>query len=216
VGGALCIFAVAVLLSLLKLPASRRYVFIALLLPISIHTQVELPFYISALHWFLFLTLLAMVLSPTQIKINLSLSSAARSSLKITSIVVLMLSSVFFIHSYQSSVEIKQFISKTDKNKAPLDTALQNPYFKNVATDLLMFSMFNQSINKGISSNIALFKEWAESTIALNPHPNHFLVAINSNRYLNNKAKACELAKKANEIYPDNKSFISVLESCNP
>lgn len=43
-GVGLLLFVVGVILSLLKLPPGRRYAYAALLIPIAVHTQVELPF----------------------------------------------------------------------------------------------------------------------------------------------------------------------------
>ncbi|MDT8371359.1 MAG: hypothetical protein RQ783_05105 [Gammaproteobacteria bacterium] len=53
-GIGLAAFAFGVIITLIKLPHSRRYAYGAMLLPIALHTQVELPFYISSLHWFVF------------------------------------------------------------------------------------------------------------------------------------------------------------------
>jgi len=58
---------IAIILTLKNLPPSRRYAYLALLLPITLHTQVELPFYSSANHWFVFLILLFIVMSKLKL-----------------------------------------------------------------------------------------------------------------------------------------------------
>lgn len=214
VGLALFVLLLSVLINLIKLSKSRRYAYIALLIPISLHTQVELPFYISSLHWFLFLTILAMTLAPTTKVVGLNMSQAARSTLRVITLVLFVSTSLFFVHSYIASLEIKHFISHKENNKDDLSFALSNPYFKPRATDLLMFSMFKTSMKNGISSNIKLFAEWAEETIPYNPHPNFFKVAINANLFLKQSEKVCNYAQNATAMYPDNRYFKQVHEKC--
>jgi len=53
---------VAVVLGLIRCGPRRAAGYTAILLPITLHTQVELPFYISSVHWFLWLFLIFVVL----------------------------------------------------------------------------------------------------------------------------------------------------------
>ena len=76
----------AILLSLKELPPSRRYAYAAMLIPIALHTQVELPFYISSLHWFVFLILLFVLMQPNSRRYNLVLTHSARNLIKIVAI----------------------------------------------------------------------------------------------------------------------------------
>ncbi len=213
-GLGLLVFFLTVLIALLKLPHSRRYAYMALLVPISLHTQVELPFYISSLHWFLFLTLLALVLSPYKTSITLNISYAAQKSIKLLSIGFLLATTFFFIHSYQASLELKKFVLTKDVNFDSMSTALNNAYFEELTTNLLMFSMFHTSIKKEITSNVRLVEDWAEQTISFDPHPNFFRIAIDANIYLKNSQKACDIVKTAKAMYPDNDRFQTVEKAC--
>ncbi|MCX4187789.1 O-antigen ligase family protein [Methylophaga sp. OBS4] len=84
--GLLLVF-IGVLKNLKSLPHSRRYAYAALLIPIALHTQVELPFYISAVHWFLFLLLLFVVMQPGRQRFRVGLSLAASKLVKYIAII---------------------------------------------------------------------------------------------------------------------------------
>jgi len=213
-GAGLIILFVGVLVALLKLPFRRCYAYMAMLMPIALHTQVELPFYIASLHWFLFLSLLGLVLSHHKNAVPLAISSNAQKLIKMVSIGLLGYLLIFFVDSYKASLELKQFESSKQAQIETMNTALNNAYFKQLSTDIVMFSLFQTSLKEGLKSNVKLVAEWAEETVNFDPHPNFFRLVIDANLYLKNHAKACDYAMQGNELYPRNTYIKQTLARC--
>jgi O-antigen polymerase len=213
-GIGLIILFFGVLTALLKLPFARRYAYMAMLMPIALHTQVELPFYIASLHWFLFLSLLTLVLSPSSKSVSLVISVNAQRLIKIVSIGLLCCLILFFIDTYKASLELKRFESSKQAQVETLNTALNNAYFKQLSTNLVMFSLYQSSLKQGLQSNIKLIAEWTDETIKFDPHPNFFRLAIDANLYLKNHKKACDYAVLGQRLYPGNTPIQQVVENC--
>mgnify|MGYP000190875823 CR=1 FL=1 len=205
---------IGIILSLLKLPASRRYAYAALLIPIALHTQVELPFYISAQHWFVFLLLLALILRPSLSPFTIKLSKAANVTIKLLSISAAIASIVFISHSYAASNEFKAYVLKKKLPEQPFQLAQNNPYFEPLAMDLMMASLFHTSMKYGIKSNIEIFAEWSEQVIISNPHIVYFRMAVDANLFLQQTKQACLLALTGNAIYPNDKRLESAVQHC--
>ncbi len=95
-----------------------------------------------------------------------------------------------------------------------MSTALANPYFKDMATNLVMMSMYKTSIIYNIEKNIELFSVWAEETLPYDPHPLFFELAVKANLQLGKSNKACEFNDVAISMYPDNKQFKKIKRQC--
>jgi len=213
-GLGLLLVVIGVILSLSKLPPSRRYAYAALLMPIALHTQVELPFYISAQHWFVFLFLLAVTLWPSKKAYKLKLSMAATKSIRIISIIAAISSIGFLSHSYAASTEIKEYLLKKTPLDHPFAIAQQNPYFKSLTIDLMMTSLFHSSTRYGIDQNVELFADWAEEEILINPHILYFRLGMESYIYLKQEQQACTIAKTGSNIYPAEIALSTVVKQC--
>ncbi|OUR71879.1 hypothetical protein A9Q78_08685 [Methylophaga sp. 41_12_T18] len=208
------LLSIGIILSLLKLPVSRRYAYAALLIPISLHTQVELPFYISAQHWFVFLLLLALILRPSLKPFTIKLSKIANLSIKLFAIAAGFASIIFISHSYAASNEFKAYVLKQAPAERPFQIAQQNPYFDSLATDVMMLSMFQTSMKYGITSSIKIFAEWSEQAIISNPHIVYFRMAVDANLFLQQTEQACLLAVTGNAIYPNDNRLESAVQHC--
>lgn len=206
---------IGTLIALAQLPYRRRYAYAALLLPIALHTQVELPFYISSLHWFVFLFLLFLLFRPlARTHINV-LSTAANKLVKLVAATGLITSSLFLSHTMAANLEFRDYIQQKADPVEPFETAMQNPYFKSLATHITMTLLFERSRQYGLEKNLALYAEWIEQELVHNPHSNYFKLAIRARLSLNEDKKSCQLTKKAQAIYPDDKTFNEILSQCN-
>jgi O-antigen ligase len=214
-GSGLLLMLVGIVLSLAKLPHSRRYAYAAFLLPIAIHSQVELPFYISALHWFVFLFLIAVILWPTKKQFQLQLSNAARKSICIVALITLFSSIAFLGHSYVVSNEFKAHMLNKTAVASGFTRAQENPYFKSLALDLMMVRLFEGSMRYGMNDNVQIIADWAEEEIIYNPHILYFKLGTQSYLFLKQHQKACNLATKGNAIYPSDKPLMDVVRKCD-
>jgi O-antigen ligase len=214
-GLGLLLVLVGVILSLAKLPHSRRYAYAAFLVPIVIHTQVELPFYISSQHWFVFLFLLAITLWPTKKQFQLKLSIAARKSIRVVALLAVFSSIAFLGHSYTVSNEFKTHLLNKTAVTPSFTQAQQNPYFKSLALDLMMVRLFEGSVQYGMNDNVQIIADWAEEEIIYNPHILYFKLGTQSYLFLKQHKKACSLATKGNAIYPSDNALMGLVKQCD-
>ncbi len=211
--GLLCLF-FAVFFTLKKLPASRRYAYIAFLIPLVLHTQVELPFYISAEHWFVFLLLLFVIMNPYRRQHSVVLSDAARKLLKVIAIVSGLLSTVFLSHTMASTFEFKRFILKQSPPDNPFPIALHNPYFKRLAAETIITQLFYVSMQHGLTENVRDFAQWGEQELKHNPHILYYKLTVEALSYLKKNKHACEITRQGLTIYPDDTTLIEILGRC--
>lgn len=214
-GIGLILFGLALLKMLWHLPISRRYAYAALLLPIILHTQVELPFYISSLHWFVMLFLLFVGFYPSRVKHEKQLSIAANTSLKGLSVISGVVAVVFFTHSMLANLEFRDYLLKRSDPEQVFDMAMENPYFRDLATQVTMSLLYEQSRQIGIRDNIEIFADWVENELKRNPHINLFRLAIRSRLDLKDEKKACALNERAQAIYPRDKGFNTIKDECS-
>lgn len=205
---------VAVLLFLSRLPVSKKYRYFAFLIPITLHTQVELPFYISALHWFLFLMLIFLASRHTLKPIQLNLSGAARSSVRLVSVIGLCGTFVFFTHTFLSNKEFQPYTKKLADNRADFHYALDNPYFRSLAQQQNMVYMLYQSMRRGLNDNVSLYAQWGDAQLKHNPHILLYITTAQAYLYLKNVDKSCAIARQGAAVYPRNKDLKNLLKKC--
>jgi len=188
--------------------------YLAILTPISFHTQVELPFYISSLHWFLWLFLIFMVLN-TAVKKSKQIPTFSIGSMIIISILYLV--SIFFMYnSEMARRDLYQTIKKQNAitNGYPLQTALSSFYFQREAERLVMRRFFRTSIIKDEKDNVALYTEWAEQYILINPELKVLEDLSQSYAFLGFKQKKCEVVNAGLYMYEKSKVLSEYSEGC--
>jgi len=206
---------IAVVLTLKKLPPSRRYAYLALLIPITLHSQVELPFYISANHWFVFLILLFVIMQPFQNRYQVNLSGSATSLMKVTALVGVISAISFLSHTLIANLEFKRYVMKqVPQQEEPFPVAMQNPYFSQLATHTVMISLLHSSIKYGLDDNVRLFADWAEIEVSYNPHILFYTLLVRAHLHLKQQQQACTFTKQGQSIYPDNDFMNEATSKC--
>lgn len=213
-GVGLLLFLIAILLTLTNLPPCRRYAYAALLLPIALHTQVELPFYISASHWFVFLILLFTVMHPYHRRYRVILSNAARKSITIFAIIGSLTTVAFLSHTMASTLEFKRFLLKKSPADKAFPLSMQNPYFKQLATETMISSLFFNSVKFGLDDNVRMFADWSEQELKSNPHILYYKLTVEALSYLQDNKHACEITKEGLTIYPNDKALKTIRLRC--
>ncbi|PCJ32051.1 MAG: hypothetical protein COA90_04215 [Gammaproteobacteria bacterium] len=202
--------AIIIVLALISTGWSRGISYSALLLPISLHTQVELPFYLSALHWFLFLILLFIILRHNTITRNLGISRIFSQGLKISAVFISIISSVFLVNSLNVNQDIVSYQKGTTGNVHVLTNALHNIYFNDYAERSIMAMSGVSSIAYNETEKVKVFSEWAESYLLL--HPDYVIqeFLVNSYNYLGEAEKACISLNRGLFLYPQNKKLLEL------
>lgn len=204
-GLGLMLFLLAVFLALKKLPFSRRYAYAGLLLPIALHTQIELPFYSSSLHWFAFLILLFVLMSPFQRRYVIRLSTAMKKTIKASSVLGGIVTVALMAHTMASSHEFHLRLLKKSPEGHPFSLAIKNPFLKHHAASSMMTTLFGESAKKGIDKNVVLYLEWAEEEIKVTPRPVYYQNIVAALYYLKKTKRVCEVTIEGLSLYPKSK-----------
>ncbi|MEH6471845.1 MAG: Wzy polymerase domain-containing protein [Halopseudomonas sp.] len=173
-GGLVALSGILVLgLAFLKVCANlgwqRGGAYLVLLLPITLHTQVELPFYISQLHWLLFVVLIALVASHRIKRQPVPLSQMARATMLALSISLPVLASIFFVHSLLSNRISLDFVIHPVKDIRKLDYPSRNIYYNENSEFLRMQTLVQYGLK---NNNMEVLKDyivWAQQTLKQTP-----------------------------------------------
>jgi O-antigen polymerase len=210
--GLLAVF-IGVILALKKLGWQRGGAYAAMLLPIGLHTQVELPFYMSGLHWFVFIVLLVMINrhQASNIIKNITVSlSRFINGILITLFIVLM---VFFAHTLRSNWDFVAFY-KGEQNDNPLPYAHKNPYLADQARWIDMSAMMYSSIEYGQTKNVEYYVNWAEKLLLEKPDADLYGKLVDGYQFLGNKTAYCASAERGLTLYPQAKRLQLAKEFC--
>jgi O-antigen polymerase len=192
---------------------SRGGAYLALLLPISLHTQTALPFYGSAVHWFLWLFIIFIIYNHHKKSIFFNLSPFLRSFFQILILFFTLASLYFLWHTHKAHDELDKYMSG---EKANMSLVLKNPYYHRFAKKVLMQSVLYSSIEKNNPAPIinSGFIHWAERRLAVNAEPGMFIMLNDAYGFIGDKQNQCRVAKKGLQVYPDNARLLKTLVQC--
>ncbi len=204
----------AIVLALIRCGPQRGGGYVALLTPITLHAQVELPFYISSLHWFLWLFLVFLILRHRITISTLSLSLSATRLIKVTAILSCIGSSYFLIHSARAQSDIYAYLTKKESSTPYLQVALNNLYFKSYAEQLAMRNLLHSSIQNKKPDKVHYFAQWAEQQISINPELKLFEDLINAYTFLELEKERCKTINTGTMMYPMNQPLKKIALTC--
>lgn len=161
--------ALATVWQLVRLGRQRGLAYLALLLPISLHVMVELPFYLSSFHWFLWLFLLFIVYSHFSVSYSNRLSGAARIALPVLGVVLALIVAIFSVHSILSLRGLTQFVMESGKDKSRLQTIESNPVLSELGAVLLYRRLLYEDLAGGGFRHVRNYIAWAEQHIQHSP-----------------------------------------------
>lgn len=200
---------VAGILLSLKLNIKHRWgIYLALLLPILIHTQVELPFYSSALHWFLMLFLLFILMRVQAKEKCIVISKIALQSTRLIAVTMIITGSIFLAHSLRASYELG------NNNIWRSAVANTNPYFSDIAESIRMKSMFLIIDRETKTDGLQKFIDWAEHFLLIEPSSQMFIYLAMAYRNLNKTEDMCRVIKLGESIYPSVPDLMSGVKYC--
>ena len=213
VSGILAAVAV-VLIRLTSCGIERASGYFALLLPITFHAQVEQPFYISSIHWFLWLLLIFIIMRHKVLSISLTITHAAR-TLGIALATGIMATSFYFLyHTSMAQRDIMNFVIGIDNPAGNLKVAMNNHYFKSYAEELAMRSILYNGIQSEDSDAVFRYIEWSINRIAAEPELKLFEDLINAYSYLNDRKRMCSTISEAASRYPTVKPLVALTKQC--
>ncbi len=191
----------------------RASLYAAMLVPIALHTQVELPFYLSALHWLLFMLLLFVVMHHKVQHKKIGLTVAATNLLKYSSLSVAAILVVFYAHSTRSNWDfVAYYQGKQMQN--PLPYAYQNPYLGEQARWIDLSAMMYSSIEKNIPENVRYYINWGEQLKAHHPDVDLYIKLVDAYEFIRDKTNYCSTANEGLTIFPTSGRLQNAVEYC--
>ncbi len=203
-----------VLLSLFYCGLKRGLSYGAMLLPITLHTQVELPFYISSLHWFLWLFLIYLPLKHQIKAINVKLSLSATRFLQATSLFLAISITVFLVKTDRAQTDLFQYLYVQDKKPPYLQKALNNIYFRSDAEKSVMRSMLYEGVKKNDLEKVGIFERWAKQYVEKKPELEVYQYLIIASKALRPEHQGCGVIKSALEMYAHNETLQKADSRC--
>lgn len=207
-------FMVGICVALYRCGFQRGSAYAAMLLPISLHTQVELPFYISSLHWFVWLFLIYLVLSHHTKTVAFNLSQAMTRFVQISAPAVALGITLFMINTARAELDIYNFTKGIKSDTPPLSIALNNLYTKNYAEQLAMRSMLYASIQSKDRKKIEIFEDWAMNYVKKSPELKMYEDLISASVFLRPEGKGCDAILAALAMYAHNEPLQKASEQC--
>jgi O-antigen polymerase len=192
----------------------RGGAYAAMLIPISLHTQVELPFYLSSLHWFVWLFLVFVVLRHNTISIDLNLSAAARKAAKLASVMFALVGALFLVNTAYAQKDIYNFVHGIKTDVPPLSIALNNLYTKGYAERLAMRSMLYHSIENNNAEKVSQFESWALDYVKSSPELKMYEDLISASLFLRPNGKGCDAIDAGYQMYAHNKPLQEARFKC--
>ena len=205
----------AIVLVLIRCGPQRGGGYVALLTPITLHAQVEQPFYISSLHWFLWLFLIFLILRHHTTTSTVPLSLPATRLIKTVAILSCIGSSYFLLHSARAQSDIYTYLTAKENNGPYLQVALNNLYFKSYAEQLAMRSLLHASIQSEKPDKVHYFAQWGEQQININPELKLFEDLINAYTFLELEKERCRIINTGTMMYPMNQPLKTIANTCD-
>ncbi|RTE67677.1 hypothetical protein EH243_01645 [Amphritea opalescens] len=190
----------------------RGLSYIALLLPIGIHSQVELPFYISNVPWFLLLLLIFVILHHSRKTKRLALSRSAEITTAATAVSLALIVTAVMLQTTQANSSIIRFLKGHMAEPALLDPALSNPFFRDSAELYLMRTLLLRQLNAQQGQFAPQFIEWAVPYIEYTPIPQLYIDLSRAYLATGDNSKAVEIIDAGVARYPKISSLTKTAE----
>ena len=179
--------------------------YIAMLTPIGLHTQVELPFYISAIPWLLLLFIVYLILRHKTRTKPLVLSRAADLTAGYTTVFLCVGVTFILLHTIQANNSLVRFLKGGMKEPAILQPALNNPFFSDQAEIHIMRMLLFRELSTQQRSFTPKFILWASEYIKYTPIPQLYIDLSHAYLATGEKVKAIETIEDGLARYPEMK-----------
>ena len=203
---ALLLAAAAVLLKVRKAPGGTRLALVGLFFPITLHTQLEYPFYHSLVHWVGFILLIYWVdnLSAKYYKLRINYVLAIR-------LLVLLLPAT--VSGYMATTLYSGYLLTKYETTQPVNIdyleRVNNPWaWKNRFEWDLYLTQLRLGAATGNRELISDYIRWASQKAASWPRPALYQNLIAAYQYLGNKERAEQIRQEAIFLFP-NQDFVS-------
>ncbi|GAA0692996.1 oligosaccharyltransferase [Marinobacterium maritimum] len=206
---------IAVLKQVWRLGWQRGGALLALSLPLTLHTQTELPFYSSIYHWLLFLFLAFMIFRPLQRYMVISRPEAALIPFPAASMAILLATLMFGTSTFSAGRDLTRFLLYKEMNIEELRRAQDSLYFNEFATMQTLKVLLNQDLTQGTQHWTQLYIDWMEVYLKQIPETSSFHDLALAYNHLGQKDKAVETIERGLYLFPQHPIISGAIEKIN-
>jgi len=200
---AIVLAAVFVLARLSRAKKGTRLAMFGLFVPIVLHSQLEYPFYHSAIHWVTFVILLYWVDQRTGSYHQVSFSIISQAALRVFSLVMPIVASVYLLSSLHTNYVLTQFERSQPKDPDILNQ-VSNPIVWQDRYDWDIYSTFlNIGLIKQQNEFIQPYIDWSLKIIKDKPRPAFYNNLILAYLGQGETVKAEQIRSEAQFLFPD-------------
>ncbi|MGF1754775.1 PglL family O-oligosaccharyltransferase [Vibrio makurazakiensis] len=201
--------ALLVLSRLITANKGTRLAMFALFIPIVLHSQLEYPFYHSAIHWVTFIILIYWVDQRVSKHSAKSFSSISKTLLRVLSLVLPILVSIYMLSSLHTNYVLTKF-----EQSRPKDPEVLNQVSNPIAwKDRFDWDIYSTYLNIGLYTEneklIQPYIDWSLRIIKNKPRPAFYSNLILAYQGLGDSSRAEQIRKEAEFLFP-NKDFSQV------
>ncbi len=213
VGGAgLLAVGLSFIFCMYRLGRERGGTYAALLFPLAFQTQVSFPFYVSMLHWVLFIFLLYLPSSHFVKDYSLRRSGILRAGSIAAAATVSLLVIYFLINTLNAQRGMVRYsnelMSKGIINTELLGPSLRNLYLNQVGLRLLMDARLRIGLMKGDMKMLSEFVEYSKEERKVFPHNVLYKREARALFDLGRRAEAHALIDEGLSIYPGREGLV--------
>ncbi|MGO1296894.1 MAG: PglL family O-oligosaccharyltransferase [Vibrio sp.] len=192
-----------VLIRLRYAKKGTRLALLALLIPITLHTQLEYPFYHSAVHWITFLILLYWIEQRSSSHWSFSFHAWIARSLRILSLLIPLVVSFFMLTTLQTNYVLTKFERDPIHNPDMIHQVTNLSVWK----DRYDWDIYSLYLRKGLKTkqpeDIMPFVNWAQTIIKHTPRPIFYKKLILSYEALGDTSRAEQTRHEAQFLFPN-------------
>lgn len=203
------IAAITTFLQLIRLGWQRGSGYAALLIPITLHSQVELPFYTSNTHWLLLLFLLFIThLHGSKKTTTMGLSLAANRLIPITFFSVAIAGSWFLIQAQIANAHLVKYAASRNTQPQYLDAPVDSYYFRQHALYLLHRHKMLEGLKNKEALPVLELINYTELLLETNPALMYYIELINLYNILGETELRDQKLEEALATYESNQKLL--------
>jgi len=199
---------VGVILSFRSMEKRQIATYLALLLPIALHSQVELPYYTSAIHLFLLIFLIFLVMRENKLSV-VPINSKVTKTLPVLTVILFFVTIKFFSHTFLANREMG--FTHTPWN---LPIATSSSYYSELASSIENKSKLHKALSSGGQREVREFINWGVRAIKAEPSLQLFLLLANAYSSVGDKVGLCKTVTDGANIYPNDIQLNAAIKYC--
>jgi O-antigen polymerase len=200
---AIILAALFVLARLYQAKKGTRLAMFALFVPIVLHSQLEYPFYHSAIHWITFVILLYWVDQRASSYRQAPFSIISKTALRVSSLVIPIVTSFYMLTTLHTNYVLTQFERSQPKDPDILNQ-VTNPVVWKDRYDWDIYSTYlNIGLYKQDPQFIKPYVDWSLKIIKDKPRPAFYNNLILAYQGLGDSVKAEQIRSEAQFLFPE-------------